>query len=259
LNIENLFSVAGKTVVITGGSSGLGLMMAEGFLKAGARIYISGRKGNQLEEARQTLSAFGDVQAVQCDLGTPEGLTTLVDTLNGREEKLHVLINNAGKSWGAPFSEYPDSAWGQLMTLNVHAPFALSQRLLPLLEKATATEDPARIINIGSIGGIINDDLNAFAYSSSKAAVHRLTQHLAHELAPKKILVNAIAPGMFPSKMSAAIMKDPAWRAKELEGIPLGRFGEPEDIAGLAIYLSARASAFMTGNIIPLDGGTIIG
>jgi len=259
MNIQNLFSVAGKTVVITGGSSGLGLMMATGFLQAGARVYISARKAEQLQAAQAELSAYGEVHAVQCDLGTAEGIATLVDTLNEREDKLHVLINNAGKSWGAPLAQYPDAAWSNLMALNVHAPFALTQKLLPLLEKATCAEDPARIINIGSIGGIINDELNAFAYSASKAAVHRLTQHLAHELAPKKILVNAIAPGMFPSKMSAAIMKDEAWRAKELSAIPLGRFGEPEDIAGLAIYLSARASAFMTGNIIPIDGGTIVG
>lgn len=259
MNIERLFSVAGKTVVITGGSSGLGLMMAEGFLRAGARVYISGRKGEQLEAARATLAAFGAVIAVPCDLGTPEGVTALVDALRAREQALHVLINNAGKSWGAPFGAYPDSAWSQLMALNVQAPFALAQRLLPLLEAAASAADPARIINIGSVAGLANDRLNAFAYASSKAAVHRLTQHLAQELAPRRILVNAIAPGMFPSKMSAAIMADPAWRARELADIPLGRFGEAADIAGLAIYLSAPASAFMTGNVIPLDGGTLIG
>lgn len=258
MNIHNLFSVAGKTVLVTGGTSGLGLMMGEGFLRAGARIYITGRKAPQLDEARQRLAAFGEVHAVQGDLGTPEGQNSLMETLLAREEKLHVLINNAGKSWGAPFGSYPDTAWAQLMTLNVQAPFALTQRLLPLLEKAVSAQDPARIINIGSIGGIVNDDLNAFAYTSSKAAVHRLTQHLARELAPKRILVNAIAPGMFPSKMSAMIMKDEAWRSKELANIPLGRFGEPEDIAGLAIYLSSRAGAYMTGSILTLDGGVVV-
>ena len=138
-------------------------------------------------------------------------------------------------------------------------PFALTQRLLPLLEKAASADDPARIINIGSIAAIANDDLDAFAYTSSKAALHRLTQQLARELAPKKILVNAIAPGWFPSKMSAPILKNEEWRERELASIPLGRFGEPEDIAGLAIYLSSRASAFMTGSILTLDGGTVIG
>lgn len=258
LNPEQLFSVRGKTILITGGSSGLGFMMATGFLMAEARVYITGRKSEQLERARAELAPLGEVQAIPCDLGTSEGVAHLIGVLSDRETKLHALFNNAGKSWGAPFSEYPDSAWDSLLKLNVHTPFALSQRLLPLLEAAAAPQDPARIINIGSVAGFINDDLNAFAYAASKAAVHRLTQHLAAELATKNILVNAIAPGMFPSKMSAAIMKDESWRSKSLAGIPLGRFGEAEDIAGLAIYLCSRASSFMTGAIIPLDGGTIV-
>jgi NAD(P)-dependent dehydrogenase (short-subunit alcohol dehydrogenase family) len=256
MDIANLFSVAGKTVLITGGSSGLGLMMATGFLKAGARVYISARKAEQLQAAQHSLSPWGEVHAVRCDLATPEGVGTLSETLLSREQHLHVLVNNAGKSWGAPFEQYPDSAWPGLMALNVQAPFILTQRLMPLLAAAASAENPARVINIGSIAGLGTDKLNAFAYGPSKAALHQLTRMLAQELAPRHILVNAIAPGLFPSKMSAAIMKDEGLREEMRSSIPLQRFGTPEDIAGLAIYLSARAGAFMTGNIITLDGGS---
>lgn len=256
MNILNLFDVAGKTVLVTGGSSGLGLMMAAGFLKAGARVYISARKGEQLQAAQRSLSELGEVHAVQCDLGRDEGVSVLADTLLSREARLHVMINNAGASWGAPFATYPDAAWRSLMELNVHAPFALSQKLLPLLEAAASADDPARIINIGSIAGLATDNANAFAYSASKAALHQLTRNLARELAPRRILVNAIAPGFFPSNMTAPVMQGEGEADKIRRKIPLQRFGSQEDIAGLAICLSSRAGAFITGTIIPLDGGS---
>lgn len=256
MEIQDLFGVTGKTVLITGGSSGLGLMMAKGFLQAGARVYISARKAEQLQSALQSLAHLGEVHAVQCDLSSAEGLTMLVETFLARESRLHVLVNNAGASWGAPFALYPDSAWQALMALNVQAPFTLAQRMMPVLEQAASADDPARIINIGSIAGLGTDNANAFAYSASKAALHQLTRNLARELAPRHILVNAIAPGFFPSNMTAAVMKDEVATDKIRMKIPLHRLGTQEDIAGLAIYLSSRAGAFMTGTIIPLDGGS---
>lgn len=254
-NLQSLFGVAGKTVLITGGSTGLGFMMAEGFLRAGARVYINGRQAEQLAAARRSLGEFGEVHAVQCDLGTEPGVAALVDTVSTREPELHVLVNNAGTTESAPFDEYPDSAWAKLLTLHVQVPFMLSQRLLPLLQKAASEEDPARIINIGSVAGLTTSKSNAFAYAPSKAALHQLTRSLARELAPKNILVNAIAPGFFPSNMTGPYLADEVARKKVLQAIPLRRTGAQPDIAGLALYLSSRAGAYLTGTVIALDGG----
>ncbi|WP_077036183.1 SDR family oxidoreductase [Pelomonas sp. KK5] len=250
-----LFGVAGKRVLITGASSGLGLMMAEGFVKAGANVSIVGRRAQPLEAAREALERHGEVDAIECDLGTADGVAALVATLQQRDEPLHVLVNNAGTAVAAPFDSYPDDAWPELMALNVQVPFMLAQRLLPLMERAASEEDPARIINIGSVAGLKTSSSNTFAYGPSKAALHQLTRSLARELAPRRILVNAIAPGFFPSNMSAPYLADEQRRRKIVQGIPLGRTGEASDISGLAIFLSSRAGAFVTGTVIPLDGG----
>jgi NAD(P)-dependent dehydrogenase (short-subunit alcohol dehydrogenase family) len=255
---SSLFAVAGKSVLITGGSGGLGSMMAEGFLRAGARVTITGRRAQPLEEARRSLSRHGEVHAIVCDLGSPEGVTALVAALRDRESALHVLVNNAGAAVAAPFAEYPDSAWHELAALNVQAPFMLAQRLLPLLEAGASEDDPARIINIGSIAGMKTSNTDTFAYGASKAALHQLTRSLARELAPRRILVNAIAPGFFPSSMSEAYLADEERRRKILQGIPLRRTGTPPDIAGLALFLSSRAGAYVTGAVIPLDGGSTV-
>ena len=254
-SLQSLFAVAGKTVLITGGSNGLGFMMAEGFLRAGARVYINGRQAEALAAAQHRLEQFGQIDVLQCDLGTPCGVSALVDTLSSRETELHVLVNNAGTTEAASFAEYPDAAWEKLLMLHVQVPFVLSQRLLPLLERAATDEDPARIINIGSVAGLTTSKSNAFAYAPSKAALHQLTRNLARELAPKNILVNAIAPGFFPSNMTGPYLADEGTRKKVLQAIPLRRTGTPLDIAGLAICLSSRAGAYMTGTVIPLDGG----
>ena len=255
MDSQSLFGVAGKTVLITGGSGGLGFMMAEGFVRAGARVYINGRQAEPLAAAQRSLGEFGEVHAVQCDLGTESGVATLVHTLSTRETELHVLVNNAGTTEAAPFAKYPDSAWTKLLMLHVQVPFMLSQRLLPLLERAASEEDPARIINIGSVAGLTTSRSNAFAYAPSKAALHQLTRGLALELAPKNILVNAIAPGFFPSNMTGPYLADEVSRKKVLQAIPLRRTGAPPDIAGLAICLSSRAGAYLTGTVIQLDGG----
>lgn len=252
--IERLFSVAGKTVLVTGGSSGIGYMLASAFTEAGARVYITGRKADQLEAAR---AALGDVRAIQGDLGTREGVAAVVAGISESEDKLHALINNAGITWGAPVESFPADAWDSVLATNVRAPFALVQGLLPRLEAAATDADPARVVNIGSISGISSDAMTAWSYGASKAAIHHLTVMLAAELAPKRILVNAIAPGFFPSRMTGFVMKDEQRMAAILRQIPLGRTGSAEDIGGLALYLCSRAGAYMTGNVIPLDGGIL--
>ena len=255
--IDRLFSVQGKTVLVTGGSSGIGLMLAQAYAEAGARVYITGRKPEALEAARAALAANGDVRAVQGDVATDDGMAATVRAIAEHEPKLHVLVNNAGITWGAPLEKFPASAWDSVMGVNVRAPFVLVQSLLPQLEAAASDADPARVINIGSIYGVTGQVMKAWSYGASKAAIHHVTTMLAAELAPRRILVNAIAPGFFPSKMTHFVVKDPQRFEQMKAVIPLGRPGMPEDIAGLALYLSSRAGAYMTGNVIPLDGGIL--
>ena len=253
---ESMFDVSGKSVLITGGSGGIGQMMAQGFAQAGAKVYINGRNAEALAAACDALAEFGEVHAIAADLGSESGVTLLADTLVQREPRLHILVNNAGTAVTAPFDQYPDTAWAQLMMLNVQAPFMLSQRLMPLLEAAAQPGDPARIINIGSVAALTTSSSNTFAYAPSKAAIHQLTRSLARELAPRNVLVNCIAPGFFPSTMTQSYLADEAVKKRVLKGIPVGHVGEPVNIAGLAIFLSSKASTYMTGNIIALDGGS---
>jgi NAD(P)-dependent dehydrogenase (short-subunit alcohol dehydrogenase family) len=251
-----LFSVAGKTAVITGGSSGLGLAMAETYLRSGARVYITGRKPDQLAAARQELAAYGEVRAVQGDVATPEGVAALRAALAG-EDKLHVLINNAGITWGSSIEKFPAEAWDSVMGVNVKAPFMLVQAFLAQLQAAATAVDPARVINIGSVYGVTSQVLRAWSYAASKAAIHQLTKVLAAELAPRGIVVNAIAPGFFPSKMTHFMISNEERMAEMRKIIPLGREGSKDDIGALALYLGSRASSYMTGNVIPLDGGVL--
>ena len=251
-----LFSVAGKTAVITGGSSGLGLAMAEAYLRCGARVYITGRKLEPLEAARSDLATLGDVRAVAGDVGTPEGIEALRAALEG-EDKLHVLINNAGITWGASLEKFPADAWDSVLGVNVKAPFMLTQAFLGKLQAAATPADPARVINIGSVYGVTSQVLRAWSYAASKAAIHQLTKVLAAELAARNILVNAIAPGFFPSKMTHFMTSSEERMAELRKMIPLGREGSKDDIGALALFLGSRASSYMTGNVIPLDGGVL--
>lgn len=245
-----LFDLSGKKALVTGGTRGIGLMIARGLLDAGASVTISSRGAQACETARAELAAYGDVAAVPADLSTEAECLRLAATVEG---PLHVLVNNAGATWGAPLREFPESAWDKVLDLNLKSPFFLTRALLPQLELAASDDDPARVINIGSIDGLRVPALPTYSYSASKAAVHMLTKVLAKELGPKRITVNAIAPGPFESKMMAATLD--AFGDAIAASAPLGRIGRPDDMAGTAVFLASRAGSYVTGAIIPVDGG----
>ena len=251
--MKNLFSVEGKTVLVTGGSRGIGLMIARGFVENGACVYVASRKAEECEKVAKELSAHGDCHGIAADLSTQDGAKKLADAVAKRTAKLDVLVNNAGANWGAPMAEYPDAAWDKVLALNVKGVFHLTVACLPLLERSASDANPARVINIGSIDGIQVPMLETYAYSASKAAVHHMTRVMAMQLAGKRITVNAVAPGPFESKMMAATLD--RFKDAIVASCPLGRIGEPEDMAGIAIYLASRAGAYVTGTVIPVDGG----
>jgi NAD(P)-dependent dehydrogenase (short-subunit alcohol dehydrogenase family) len=252
MSAAELFSVAGKTAVVTGGSRGIGLMIARGFVEAGARVVISSRKAEVCEEVAAELSQVGECWAAPADLSSEEGCRVLADAVAAREDKVHVLVNNAGATWGVPLAEHDQASWDRVLNLNVQGVFHTTKLLLPLLEAAATDDDPARVINIGSIDGIHVPMLETYSYSASKAAVHQLTRHLAKQLAPR-ITVNAVAPGPFESKMMAATLE--AFGDQIAATAPMRRIGRPDDMAGVAIYLSSRAGSYLTGAVIPVDGG----
>ena len=254
-----LFSLSGKVALVTGGSSGIGAMIAEGLLRAGARVYIASRKKDVCDRVASELSAVGPCLALAADVSAEEGRASLVEALSSKEESLHVLVNNAGTSWGAPYDEYPDAAFEKILGLNVTAPFALTRDLTPMLERGATADDPARVVNVGSVAGLRAERLigtGTFAYSASKAALHHMTRTLAAELGPRNITANAVAPGFFESRMTAEVLKH---RQKEIvAACPLGRIGRPEEMAGVVVYLASRAGAYTNGAVIPVDGGTSV-
>jgi len=252
MSSADLFSIAGKTALVTGGTRGIGKMIAEGFVEAGAIVYISSRKADACAEVAAELSAKGTCVGIPADLSTEEGCRGLADEMASRVERLDILVNNAGATWGTPLAEFGEAQFEKVLALNVKGVFHLTKFLVPLLQASGTTDEPARVINIGSIDGIAVPLLETYAYSSSKAAVHQLTRHLAKRLAPA-ITVNAIAPGPFQSKMMAATLD--AFGEQIAANAPLKRIGRPDDMAGAAIYLSSRAGAYLTGAIIPVDGG----
>ena len=250
--MTDLFSITGKTALVTGGSRGIGKMIATGFVEAGARVYVSSRKADACDELAAELSDRGECMALAADLSTEAGCRALAEALAEREPRLHILVNNAGNTWGAPFDEFDDAAWERVLSLNVKGVFHTTKFLTPLLRAAATSDDPARVVNIGSIDGIHVPVLETYSYAASKAAVHQLTRHLARRLAPS-ITVNAIAPGPFESKMMAATLE--AFGEQIAAGAPLKRIGRPDDVAGTAIFLTSRAGAYLTGAVIPVDGG----
>ena len=257
----DLFAVSGKVAVVTGGSRGIGAMIAHGLVEAGCRVYITARKAQACDAKAAELAAFGECISVPLDLAAPGSADKLVEIISQREDRLHILVNNAGASWGAPLEEYPLDAFDKVLNINVKAVFDVTVRSLPLLRAAASPQDPARVINIGSIDGLRVPAMESYAYSTSKAGVHMLTRHLASRLAAESITVNAIAPGPFDSKMMAFALDDPQTRAAIAARVPLGRIGEPDDMAGTALFLASRAGRYLTGAVIPVDGGlsTILG
>lgn len=249
-----LFTIRGKTAVVTGGSRGIGKMIATGLVATGARVYICARKAEACDATAAELSKLGECFSLPADLSTVEGAEGFVARVAAREPKLHILVNNAGAAWGAPLEEYPDSAFDKVLDVNVKGIFHLTRLFLPLLRAAASESDPARVINIGSVDGLKVPRTENYAYSASKAAVHMLTRHLASALVGDHVNVNAIAPGLFPSRMTAYLF-DSESAGEVVHNIPMKRAGTPEDIAGTAIYLSSRASAYLTGVVLPVSGG----
>jgi NAD(P)-dependent dehydrogenase (short-subunit alcohol dehydrogenase family) len=252
MTASSLFDIAGKTALVTGGSRGIGLMIAEGFVDAGVKVYISARKADVVADVAAQLSKKGTCIGIPADLSTEAECRRLAEAIASREASLDILVNNAGATWGAPLEDFDEAAFERVLALNVKGVFHLTKFLVPLLRKAGTVEEPSRVINIGSIDGIQVPTLETYSYSASKAAVHQLTRHLAKQLAPA-ITVNAIAPGPFESKMMAATLE--AFGEQIAANAPLRRIGRPDDMAGAAIYLASRAGAYLTGAIIPVDGG----
>jgi NAD(P)-dependent dehydrogenase (short-subunit alcohol dehydrogenase family) len=265
MHIDDLFSIDGKVALVTGGSRGIGEMIAAGFAANGAKVYISSRKAAACDAAAERLAGTYDAEVVSlpADLADLDSVDSLAARLADREGHLDVLVNNAGASWGAPLDEFPEIGWDKVMDTNVKGVFFLTQRLLPLLEARATAEDPARVVNIGSVDGLRTSRFDNFSYGPSKAAVHALTRQLAAHLVRRNINVNAIAPGPFPTWMlstgvgTGGDVEGTDWDAVG-RGNPRGRVGSPEDIAGLTIFLCSRAGAYTVGEVITCDGGSTV-
>jgi NAD(P)-dependent dehydrogenase (short-subunit alcohol dehydrogenase family) len=253
--VSDLFDISGKTALVTGGSRGIGLMIARGLVQAGARVIVSSRKREDVLAAAEQLAQLGECEAIPGDISSAEGAAQLAGDVGSRFPELSILVNNAGVVWGASLEEFPPGGWEKVLHTNVEGIFHLTVALLPALRAAATSEDPARVINIGSIDGLRTPAMENYSYSASKAAVHMLTRHLAKRLAAESITVNAIAPGPFESKMMAFVLNDPQTRRAIEENVPLGRIGRGDDVAGLTQMLASRAGAYLTGTVIPLDGG----
>lgn len=254
--MNDCFSLGGKVAIVTGGGTGLGHAVSEAFLAAdAARVYIASRKLAALERAAQTLSPEGRCIAIAADLSSVEGCRHFAREIAGRERAVHVLVNGSGIGWAARFDDFPESGWDKVFQLNLKAPFFLIQALLERLESGGGDEDPARVINIGSIAGKIANGSGTFPYGLSKGALHHATRMLALELGARGISVNAIAPGRFETKMTKFVQEDRARYERELGMIPLGRWGRRSEIGGVAVFLASRAGAYLTGSTIVIDGG----
>lgn len=251
---SGLFDLSGKYALVTGGTRGIGMMIARGLLQAGARVVVSSRKADACAEAQRLLSEFGDVQAIPADLSRYDECQRLADLVKAGSERLDILVNNAGAMWREPLETFPAEAWDAVLDLNLKSPFWLVQALLPALRRAGTADDPARIINIGSIAAIHVAEAPNYSYAGSKAALHQLTRVLARELGPQHVTVNAVAPGVFPSQMMAATID--AIGDTIAAKAPLRRLGRDDDMAGVAVFLASRAGSYLTGTIVPVDGGT---
>ncbi len=253
--MKNLFSVDGKVALVTGGSRGIGEMIAAGFLANGVKVYISSRKAEVCDATAQRLMAEqgGECISIPADISSAAGAEYLAGEIAGREDRLDILVNNAGAVWAAPLEDFPESGWDKVMNTNLKGPFYLTKALLPQLRAAASADEPARVINIGSIDALTIPSIENYSYTAAKAGLHYLTRVLAAKLAGDDILVNTIAPGAFESQMMAETIRVHGDRIRASN--PRKRIGRPEDIAGVAIFLSSRASAYTTGALITCDGG----
>lgn len=256
--LDEIFGVGGKTALVTGGATGIGRMIATALVRGGAHVLIASRKGEVCEGTAAELNALdapGQAEGFAGDVGSEESVGALAAEVGARTDKLHILVNNAGVTWGKTFEDFPYHAWQKVMNVNVAGLFTLTRDLLPLLDAAASADDPARIINLGSVMGTSPIGAGAYSYAASKAAVHHLTRIMASEFAPRQITANAFAPGPFKSNMTSFALDDDT-RAKQIaKTVPMGRLGMPEDIAGATLFLCGRGGAYTTGTIIPLDGG----
>lgn len=251
MNLDQLFSIRGRVALITGGSRGIGRMIAEGYVRAGARVYISARKAEACNATAQELSALGHCVSLPGDVSTLDGIGQLVADLQQHESSLDILVNNAGAAWGAPYDAFPESGWDKVADLNMKTPFFLTQALTPML-KAAATDHLAKVIHIASIDGITVNPWDTYSYAASKAGLIHLTKRMALHLAPERVIVSAIAPGPFASEMN----KNARDEAEEVAArTPAGRIGQPEDMAAAAIYLASNAGDYVVGSTLVVDGG----
>lgn len=252
---DELFSVAGKTALVTGGATGLGRSFAEALLKGGARVFIASRKGDVCLKAAEEMQALGPCEGFAGDVSSEEGVTQLIAALQARTDRLDILVNNSGATWGAPFESFPWSAWTKVLAVNVIGLFTLTQKLMPMIEASASRESPSRIVNVGSATATAPIAGNAYSYAASKAGVHHLTRIMAKEFAARNVTVNAIAPGPFLTSMTSYVLSDPAKHEQAGASLPLGRLGSARDVAGTILYLCSPAGAYLTGAILPLDGG----
>lgn len=254
MDISELFSIKGRVALVTGGSAGIGRMIASGLAAAGARVYICARNAEKVAQAAAEIA--GDVIGLAGDVSTLEGIAKLVEQITAREPALHILVNNAGTLSDAPIDAFSEDQWDSVLDLNLKTPFFLLQKLLPLLRTGGSEELPSSVINIGSVGALKIGPREVYSYQASKGAIHWLTRSLAKKLAAENITVNAIAPGFFESDMT--VITDDAMRKMVESAVPRGRTGTPEDVAGAAIYLASRAGAYVTGSVIAVEGGLSI-
>jgi len=253
--IVELFGLDGKTALVTGGSRGIGAMIAGALLDAGAAVFITSRKVDACTAAADELSKRGPCEGFAGDVSTPEGCAALAAEVSERAGELDILVNNAGTTWGAPLGDHPVESWDKVMNTNARGAFLLTQELIPMLTEGASPQNPSRVINIGSVDGLMSPEFESYSYSASKAALHMLTRHLARYLADRNVTVNAIAPGLFESKMTAFMFHDPGVTSAVMDRIPMHRAGTPDDAGGTAVWLTSRAGSYLTGAVIPVSGG----